>query len=216
MPGPKPAYRPVFPATFIALARQTVRRRRTVSFPLRQRAALVLLLHGQPALSNAEAGRQVGLHPDSVRVWRRRWAAGRFAFEDEPGRGCKPRFSPLDHALVKSIACEVVAQTQRPLSRQSLADLTIRARAALAKPISRSTVWRILHTAALKPWQYEYWIFPRDPQFAEKAGPILDLYEGLWEGQSLGEGDSIISADEKTSIQARIRCHDTVPSQPAP
>ena len=124
-----------------------------------------------------------------------------------PGGAASRAFPPLDQALVKSIACEVVAQTQKPLSRQSLADLTTRARAALGKPISRSTVWRILHTDALKPWQYEYWIFPRDPQFAEKAGPILDLYAGWWAGQPLGPKDHIVSADEKTSIQARIRCH---------
>jgi hypothetical protein len=120
----------------------------------------------------------------------------------------------LDGAVVKSIACEVVAQTQQPLSRQSLADLTDRASTALRKPISRSTVWRILHTDALKPWQYEYWIFPRDPRFAAKAGPILDLYAGFWEGRPLGPRDHILSSDEKTSIQARARCH---PSQePAP
>jgi hypothetical protein len=94
MSGPVPAYRPTFPATFLALARQTVRRRRTVSFQLHQRAALVLLLHEWPCLSNVAAGAQVGLHPDSVRAWRRRWAAGQFSFEDEPGRGCKARFSP--------------------------------------------------------------------------------------------------------------------------
>jgi hypothetical protein len=68
----------------------------------------------------------------------------------------------------------LVAPTEQPLSRQSLADLADRARAALHKPISRSTVWRMLHGDALKPWRYEYWIFPRDPHFAENAGPILD------------------------------------------
>jgi hypothetical protein len=120
----------------------------------------------------------------------------------------------LDQAVVKAIACEAVAQTKRPLSRQALADLTTRAHAALGKPISRSTVWRILHTDTLKPWQYEYWIFPRDPQFAAKAGPILDLYAGFWEGQPLGPKDHILSADEKTSIQARIRCHPSL--GPAP
>jgi len=100
------------------------------------------------------------------------------------------------------------------VSRQSLADLTARARTALAKPISRSTVWRILHTAALKPWQYEYWIFPRDPQFAEEAGLLLDLYAGFWQGQPLTANDYIVSADEKTSIQARLRCHPSL--GPAP
>lgn len=61
---------------------------------LRQRAALVLLLYHQPFLSNPQAGAQVQLHPNSVRLWRRRWADGHFSVEDETGRGCKPRFSP--------------------------------------------------------------------------------------------------------------------------
>jgi hypothetical protein len=57
-------------------------------------------------------------------------------------------------------------------------------------------------------------IFPRDPHFAEKAGPILDLYAGTWQGQPLGPKDPILSADEKTSIQARIRCHPALPPAP--
>jgi hypothetical protein len=112
------------------------------------------------------------------------------------------------------VACELVAETQQPLSRQSLADVTARAHKALGKPLSRSTVWRILDTDAIKPWRYKYWIFPRDPHFAEKAGPILDLYAGLWQGQPLGPKDHILSADEKTSIQARIRCHPSLPPAP--
>jgi len=42
----------------------------------------------------------------------------------------------------------------------------------------------------------------------------LDLYQGLWESQALGANDYVISADEKTSIQARIRLHPTLPPQP--
>jgi DDE superfamily endonuclease len=128
--------------------------------------------------------------------------------------GANRFFPPLDHALVKAVACELVAETQQPLSRQSLADVTARAHKALGKPLSRSTVWRILDTDAIKPWRYKYWIFPRDPHFAEKAGPILDLYAGLWQGQPLGPKDHILSADEKTSIQARIRCHPSLPPAP--
>jgi len=107
-----------------------------------------------------------------------------------------------------------VAETKQPLSRQSLADVTARARKELGAPISRSTVWRMLDADAIKPWQYKYWIFPRDPHFAEKAGPILDLYAGLWQGQPLGPKDHILSADEKTSIQARRRCHPALPPAP--
>ena len=123
----------------------------------------------------------------------------------------RPLFPPLDHALVKAVACEHVAETKRPLSRQSLADVTSRAHTALGQPISRSTVGRMLASDAIKPWRYRYWIFPRDPRFAEKAGPILDLYAGMWQGKRLGPNDYILSADEKTSIQARIRCHTALP-----
>jgi hypothetical protein len=100
------------------------------------------------------------------------------------------------------------------LGRQSLADVTARSRNALGKPISRSTVWRIRATDAITPWRYKSWIFPRDPQSADKAGPILDLYAGLWQGQPLGPKDSILSADEKTSIQARRRCPPSLPPAP--
>jgi hypothetical protein len=126
----------------------------------------------------------------------------------------RPLFPPLDQALIRAMACEVIAETKEPLSRQSVADLVRRARAALGKTISRSTVWRTLHHAAIKPWQYEHWIFPRDPRFAEKAGPILDLYAGTWEGRPLGPKDYVLSMDEKTSIQARGRCHEEMPPEP--
>ena len=144
-------------------------------------------------------------------------AAGRWAtslWKINQDAGASPIFPPLDQATVQALACEIIFETQQPLSRQSLADLTRRAVAALHKPISRSTVWRMLHKAHLKPWRYEYWIFPRDPEFASKAEVILDLYAGFWQEKPLGPSDYIISSDEKTSIQARIRCHPSL--QPAP
>jgi hypothetical protein len=115
---------------------------------------------------------------------------------------------------VRALACEAVAQTGLPLSRQSLADLTGRARATLGRAISRSSVWRFLNEDGLKPWQYEHWIFPRDPAFAAKAAPILDLYAGYWDGRPLGPRDCVLSSDEKTSIQARRRCHEEQPPRP--
>jgi hypothetical protein len=112
------------------------------------------------------------------------------------------------------MACETVAETKQPLSRQSIADLTKRAKAALGRDISTSSVWRMLHEDAIKPWQHEHWIFPRDPNFEVKASPILDLYAGVWQGQPLGERDFVLSSDEKTSIQARRRCHAEMPPEP--
>jgi hypothetical protein len=56
---------------------------------------------------------------------------------------------------------------------------------------------------------------PRDPDFAAKAARALDLYEGSFEGAELGVGEYVISADEKTSIQARWRCRATLPPSQA-
>jgi DDE superfamily endonuclease len=121
-----------------------------------------------------------------------------------------PSFPPFDRAVVASIACDVVARTGNPLSRQSTTDLAKRAQDELNKPISRSTVWRILAEDAIKPWQYEHWIFPRAANFFEKAAVVLDLYQGYWQDERLEPLDRILSSDEKTSIQARIRCHPSL------
>jgi hypothetical protein len=84
----------------------------------------------------------------------------------------------------------------------------------LVASISGSTVWRWLNADAIRPWQHRCWIFPRDPQFALKAGRILDLYERRWQGQPLRSDEFVLSTDEKTSIQARARCHPTLPPAP--
>jgi hypothetical protein len=116
---------------------------------------------------------------------------------------------------VKALACELPATRGLPLSRLSCADIAREAqRTGLVATVSGKTVWRWLSEDAIRPWQHRAWIFPRDPAFARKAGRILDLYAGEWEGHPLHAEDFVLSADEKTSIQARIRLHPTVPPGP--
>ncbi len=79
--------------------------------------------------------------------------------------------------------------------------------------LSESTVWRWLHEDAIRPWQRRCWIFPRDPDFKAKAVRLLDLYHRQWEGVALGNDEFVISADEKTNIQARARTHRPLPTQ---
>jgi hypothetical protein len=113
---------------------------------------------------------------------------------------------------VKALACELSANLNLPLSRLSTTEI---ARAAvkqgLVAQISGTTVWRWLSADAIRPWQHRCWIFPRDPHFAEKAGVVLDLYQREWQGKSLKDDEYVLSTDEKTSIQARARCHPTTP-----
>ena len=84
----------------------------------------------------------------------------------------------------------------------------------LVAEISGTTVWRWLSADALRPWRHRRWIFPRDPNFAEKAGRILDLYERRWNGRALRASAFVICADEKTSIQARCRRHPSLAPSP--
>lgn len=116
---------------------------------------------------------------------------------------------PQQIAEVKAVACEPPAQGA-PLSRRSVAEVH---RLVIERGISQasaSTIVRWLRQDAIRPWQYRSWIFPTDPQFAVKAGRILDLYQGRWEGELLHPGDMIVSADEKPSIQARDRIAQTL------
>jgi hypothetical protein len=117
-------------------------------------------------------------------------------------------------AEVIAMACELPAANGVPLTRWSSAELAREAVArGIVERISDVTVWRWLSQDAIKPWQHRSWIFPRDPRFAERAGPILDLYQGRWEGELLHPGDYVVCADEKPSIQARRRIAATRPAQ---
>lgn len=124
-------------------------------------------------------------------------------------------FPPELIVQVKALACELPATHHVPLSRWSLDELTQHiCQSGLVAQLSSSTLWRWLHEDAIRPWQHRCWIFPRDPGFALKAGRILDLYQHQWQGQELHADEYVLSTDEKTSIQARCRVHETVPPQP--
>ena len=48
---------------------------------------------------------------------------------------------------------------------------------------------------------------PPDPAFAAKAARVLDLYQHVFDGAPLAADQYLISAEEKTQLQARCRCH---------
>src|SRR3989304_5722294 len=128
------------------------------------------------------------------------------------GAGGQPAFPPRGVVPVKALACELPARRGVPLARWSLPELQreVVAQGLVAK-ISGATLWRWLSQDALRPWRHRSWIFPRDPDFAAKAGRLLDLYERRWAGRLLGPRGYVLCADEKTSIQARRRKHPTRP-----
>jgi hypothetical protein len=124
-------------------------------------------------------------------------------------------FPPQVAIEVKALACQLPLEFNRPLSRFTACELgQLVIERGITASISGMTVWRWLNEDAIKPWQYRSWIFPRDPDFQSKAGVVLDLYHRIWNGKPLRENDFVISADEKTSIQARRRIHPTTYPRP--
>jgi transposase len=159
---------------------------------------------------------RLDVHVGVVGRWRKRFAeAGLDGLVDRPRSG-RPRTFPAPVvAEVKAMACEPPEQRNVPLSRWSSAELAAQAVAeGLTVSVSASTVRRWLHDDAIKPWQHRSWIFPRDRDFAAKAARVLDLYARIWNGTELGCDEYVISADEKSQLQALRRRHPELPPGP--
>lgn len=175
-----------------------------------------IILAAADGVANARIAADLGLHVDTVRKWRRRfWQRRLPGLDDLPRSGRPPLFSPVQVAEVKALACELPAESDIPLAKWSCPDLAVEAqRRGVVASVSASTVRRWLAADAIKPWQHRSWIFPRDPDFAFKAGRVLDLYARTFDGVALDDDDYVLSADEKPGVQARQRIHPSRPARP--
>ncbi|MDF2738827.1 MAG: putative transposase [Actinomycetia bacterium] len=175
------------------------------------RARIVLL--AAAGWTNRGIARKLGLAPNTAGKWRKRfYKEGVDGLRDRKRPGRPRAFPAAVVAAAKAIACELPATRGVPLGRWSLAELRTELLATgLVGDVSTTTLWRWLNEDPIKPWQHRSWIFPRDPDFAAKAGVVLDLYDRVFQDQELELDAYVISADEKTSIQARCRCHPTLP-----
>jgi transposase len=177
--------------------------------------ARIVLLAGDD-VANVDIARRVGVCVDVASRWRKRFCEeGLAGLKDRPRSGRPRVFGSEVVAGIKALACEPPEARDVPLSRWSSHELAAQAtHEGLVESISSSTVRRWLHADAIKPWRHRSWIFPRDPAFAEKAARVLDLYARSFEGVALGPDDYVISADEKSQLQALARRHPGLPPGP--
>jgi transposase len=177
--------------------------------------ARIVLLAGE-GMRNVDIAKRVGVCVDVASKWRKRFCQqGPAGLKDRPRSGRPRIYGSEVVAGIKALACQPPEKSDVPLSRWSSFDLAAQAvTEGLVEAISSSTVRRWLHADVIKPWRYRSWIFPRDPEFASKAARVLDLYARMWEGLPLGADEYVISADEKSQLQALARCHPGLPAGP--
>jgi transposase len=205
------------PVMLTAAQRTTLNKRaRGAKTAHRDRLRAQIVLAAARGQENARIAADLQITVDTARKWRGRFAdRGLDGLRDLHRSGRPRRISELTRAAVVALACQLPAATGVPLSRwtgpELLAEIT---KAGTEDELSASSVLRILAEHPVKPWQYQSWISPRDPDFEAKATVILDLYQGYYQGRRLQPGDRILSIDAKPSIQARDRRRPTAPAGP--
>jgi len=202
------------PVTLTASERKILNKRvRDARTPYRDRLRAQVVLAAARGRANERIAADLRVAAATVRKWRGRLALhGLEGLKDLPRSGRPREISEEARAAVVALACQLPAATGVPLSRWSGPELKreLEAQALVSEPVSVSSLLRILAGNPVKPWQYQSWIFPRDPGFEAKAKVILDLYQGFYQGGPLGPGDRILSFDARPSIQARGRIHETL------
>jgi hypothetical protein len=127
-------------------------------------------------------------------------------------RGARSAFPPSERVDVLAMATRKPATYHCPATRWSLDDLVAALSQHRPQPLSRSSIWRILDEADLKPHRSVYWLNSHDPDFESKAQDICQLYRQAL--RFYQEGRLVICADEKTGMQILQRRYPTQPVQP--
>jgi DDE superfamily endonuclease len=130
-----------------------------------------------------------------------------------PGRDDPGAFPPSERVDVISLATQKPAERHCPATRWSMDDLVAaRLHQPAAPAMSRSTLWRMLEEADLKPHRSVYWLNSHDPAFDTKARHICDLYVNAL--RLYHDGRVVICVDEKTGMQILQRKYPTQLAQP--
>ncbi len=137
-------------------------RSRTAEARLVARAKIILAcLDGK---RNDEVSREIGVRPNTVGLWRKRFAAqGMAGLRDQPRPGKKPRYgAELRLRLLQQL------ELPPPLGLAGWDGGTL----AAALGVSDAAVWRVLRREGIQLRRHRSWCVSTDPQFAAKR-PIL-------------------------------------------
>jgi hypothetical protein len=134
------------------------------------------------------------------------------AFKIHRARVAPGAFPPSQRLDVMSMATRKPATSYCPATRWSLDDLVAALFQGRACTLSRSSIWRILEEADLKPHRSVYWLNSHAPDFEAKAHNICSLY--MRARRFFEQGRLVICSDEKTGMQILARKYPTQPIEP--
>ena len=175
-------------------------RRRSTAQALALRARIVLACADRPEASNSDIAAALGLHRQTVRVWRERFRArGSEGLNDEPRPGAPRTITDADVERALAATLEQAPPSGTHWSTRLL---------ARELGLSQTAVSRIWRAFALQPHRAEAFKLSTDPQFVEKVRDVVALY--------LAPPDRalVLCVDEKTQIQAREPAAPVVPMRP--
>ena len=178
------------------------------------RARIVLRAADLDRPSNLALSREVGCANRTAGKWRRRYLAlGLSGLQDAVRSGRPKAIAAPTRVHVLSVASTLPQDQERPVTRWTLDEIATTVRETLrTDPLSRSSIWRILHEVDLKPHKSEYWLNSHDEDFDAKAHTICQLYVKALEAYE--QGRLVICCDEKTGMQVLERKAPTKPAQP--
>ena len=137
-------------------------RSRTGEARLVERAKIVLAcLEGK---RNDEVSRELGVRPNTVGLWRQRFAARGIArLHDQPRPGKKPKYG-------EDLRLRILRQLELP-APAGLAGWD-GGTLASALGVSDAAVWRVLRKEGIQLRRHRSWCVSTDPQFAAKAAEL--------------------------------------------
>ena len=168
---------------------------------VRQQERAQMILHAADGSSNKEIAVELGVKALTVGRWRSRFAELRLAgIEKDLPRGGRPlaRREQVESRIIRKTTQETPENATHWSTRTLAQELGV----------TQSMVHRVWKANGLKPHLVRTFKLSRDPHFEEKLIDVVGLY------LNPPEKALVISADEKSQIQALDRTQPSLPLVP--